>query len=251
MTATLRHSLIALTLLAGTAQAEEIAVKPVTVATGYYKAEDCVPDADPKTMNECICKADIVKAQVTGVISKVATTINNQLSQVPEQLSSESCPGKAVSAPEPNLLINMAYANFETVYKSPSVLSVLVTYATGGAGAAHPIPGSEGYVFNLINGKTMDVASLLTQDQIAEANQFAHDELNKKYGDMMLSEAKLRNDAFLSDAGCENCTLYYTKEGWNMRFSVYAVAPYSAGEPTITIPTTIIPEPEALITRKK
>ena len=76
-------------------------------------------------------------------------------------------------------------------------------------------------------------------------------ELKKKYGDVMLEEARNHTGPYLTDAGCESCSIYYTKDGWAARFTVYSIAPYAVGEPVISIPTTIIPEPETLIARKK
>lgn len=237
-------------LAASSAMAGEVAVTQVPVLSGYVRDENCTPDSDGKTLNECICKADIVKAQVTGLPKSAGTTINNQLSQVPEQLAGESCAGRPTAAPEAGVMINSASATYETVYQSPEALSVLVTYATAAAGAAHPLPGSEGYTFNLTTGKTLDVAAELSPEQLAKVNEYVRAELVKKHGDTMLDDARIRTE-YLTDSGCESCTLYYTKEGWNMRFAVYSVAPYVYGQPNVTIPTTLIPEPEMLMTRKK
>jgi hypothetical protein len=226
-------------------------ITPMLVKSGYFKADDCKPEADPKLLNECICKADIHKAQVKGLPANVAEVINTQLSQVPEQLSSESCAGSQTTAPEASIGVNEVSANAEAVYQSASSLSVLVTYTTFNAGAAHPTNGSEGYTFNLANGKTILPTDLLTADQRAKASAFIQEELLRKYGENLLDETKSRTEPYLTDAGCENCTMYYTKDGWNVRFQLYAVAPYTAGEPTIVIPTNLIPDPETLMARKK
>lgn len=246
-----RASLIVMLLTAQNALAAAVTVTPVQVKNGYFLAEECTPETDDPKLNSCICKAEINKAQVNNLDKNVATTINNQLSQVPEQLANESCAGKTTPVPESSILTNAASANYEVVYQSPKVLSVLVTYSTNNAGAAHPVPGSEGYTFDLTNGKTIEPYTLMTPEQLTKANEFAHQELVKKHGETMFNAGDAPNAPYLSDSGCENCTLYYTKDGWNMRFSVYAVAPYAAGEPTITIPTTVIPDPETLTGKKK
>lgn len=248
----LRRTLIAVLLLgAHSAAALDVTVNSVPVANGYFLAENCTPEPEDPKNNACICKADIVKAQVNNLAKGPMTTINNQLSQVPEQLASESCGGKPTPAPDASILTNNATANYDVVYKSPQALSVLLTYSTSPAGAAHPIPGSEGYTFDIASGKTLDIPSLLTPEQLTKANAFIAEELLKKHGEIVNEDARERTAPYLTDAGCENCTLYYTKDGWNLRFAVYAVAAYAAGEPTITIPTTIIPDPETLIARKK
>lgn len=226
-------------------------VSAVSVSSGYYKAADCIPEADPKLLNECICKADIMKGQISGLPTNVAEVINTQLSQVPEQLASESCPGSQTAAPVGPVGVNEVSAKYEVVYQSPATLTVLVTYSTFGAGAAHPTAGSEGYTFSLASGKTIIPTDMLTVEERAKANEFVQQELTRKYGELLLEEAKARTEPYLSDAGCESCTIYYTAEGWNVRFQLYSVAPYSAGEPTITIPANLIPDPETLMAKKK
>ena len=228
-----------------------VTVGSAPVSTGYFEAPECVPEANPKLQNECICKAQINKAQVTGLAAPIATVVNNQLSQVPEQLASESCSGKPAATPEPDIRVNEVSADYKVIYQTPTILTVLLNYNTFGAGAAHNITGSEGYTFDLATGKTVVPTLVLTPEQLAKANEFVRQELSKKYGEALLEEAKARTEPYLTDAGCENCTLYYSAEGWNIQFQPYAVAPYSAGEPVITLPTTIIPDPETLLATRK
>jgi hypothetical protein len=147
--------------------------------------------------------------------------------------------------------VNAVSAAFEVPYQSPASLTALVTYTTFGAGSAHPVSGTEGYTFDLASGKTVLPTEKLSADQLARANGFVLKELARKYGEALHPEIRARTEPYLSDAGCESCTIYYTKEGWNVRFQVYSVAPYSAGEPTILVPTSLIPEPEQLMARKK
>ena len=249
-----QHRLGLAALLATFAQpafAEGVSVTSVDVSTGYFQADACTPEADPKLINECICKADIHKAKIMGLSPAITAVMDNQLAQVPEQMSSESCAGKPVAAPAKDLQINEVSANYEVVFESPKVMSILLKYSSFGAGAAHPTNGSEGYTFDLSNGKTINPAEKLTADQRLRANHFVQTELVKKYGESLLEETKSRTEPYINEANCENCTLYYTKDGWNLRFQLYAVAPYSAGEPTVVIPTSIIPEPETLLTAGK
>lgn len=253
--------LIGALMLAGNASAQTaeipttttpagVELQAVAVRSGYYQAENCVPETDPKLSNECICKADIQKAQVKGLPPRIATIINNQLAQVPEQLGGESCTGKAVAATEPGGSVNEVTAKYELVYQSPSILSVLVSYSTYGASAVHHIPGSEGYTIDLATGRTINPTEKLKPEQLAKANEFLKQELLKKHGDALFDEAKTQLGTYLTDSGCETCTLYYTAEGWNVRFQVYSVAPYAAGEPTVVIPTHILPDPATLVANR-
>ena len=226
-------------------------VTPVKVSSGYFLAEECTPEANPKTLNECICEGDVTKAQVSGLQPAVALVINNQLSQVPEQLANESCAGKPTAAPTADIQVNKVSAAYSTVYQSPTALSVLITYSNFGAGAAHPTSGSEGYTFDLATGKTINPPELLKPEQLTKANEFVRAELMKKYSAALFDEARDRTEPYITDGNCEDCTMYYVKDGWNVRFQLYAIAPYASGEPEVTIPTSIIPDPETLLKAKK
>lgn len=227
-----------------------VTIESAVVRKGIYQATGCVAEANPQLYNECICAADITKARVVGLAPELAANINTQLAAVPEQLAQESCEGAPASAPPSSISYNKATANYKVAHHTPSVLTVLITYATYGAGAAHPLDGTEGFTFDLATGKTIDPLQFLSPEQLAKANAFAMQELLKKYGDMLFDETKGRTDPYLTEAGCDTCTLFYGKDGWAMRFQLYAIAPYASGEPEITFPADIIPAPETLIAKK-
>lgn len=219
-----------------------IGVAPKLVREGVFEAAACTPTGGA-SFNECLCRASINKAELVGASPSVTSAVNKILAQVPEQLGNESCQGtKAASAPEINM--NSSAASYEVPYHSPQILTVLVTYSTYGAGSAHPLSGTEGYTFNLTKGELVNPLERLNGVQMGKLNQFILAELNKKYGDQLFDEVKTREDPFIVETTCDSCTVYYTKEGWNIRFQLYAIAPYAAGEPTITIPADILPSPE-------
>src|SRR5690606_31478793 len=114
----LLRSIIGITCCAGMAHAEPV-ITPVQVASGYIRATDCVAEADPTILNECICKADIKKAVVAGVSPAAASVMNTQLAQVPEQMATESCAGEATAAPAAHIRVNEVNAQHEVVYQSP------------------------------------------------------------------------------------------------------------------------------------
>jgi hypothetical protein len=228
----------------------EVAVQPALVRDGYFLAPDCTPQADPKSFNECICRANIHKAQVNGIPAEAASAINQQLATVPEQLATESCEGTPTAAPAAGLGMNEANANYEIAYQTPQILTVLITYSTYGAGAAHPISGTEGYTFDLASGALIDPVAHLAPEQLSRLNSAVQQGLLKKYSDSLFDETKARIDPYITKDGCDTCTLFYTKEGWNMRFQLYAIAPYATGEPTIILPADILPAPETLTTKK-
>lgn len=220
-----------------------IAVNAKPVRQGYFQLADC-QSSGGTAFNECQCKADIYKAEITGAAPAIMEAINKQLAMVPEQLANESCQGASIAKLPPEANINESGAGFKVTYQTPSVLTVLVTYMTYGAGSAHPLSGTEGYTFSLTDGKLIDPLAALSPPQFEKLNQFLQSELLKKFGDALFDEIKSRTDPYVSQGSCDSCTLFYTKEGWNIRFQLYSIAPYSAGEPTLTIPNDLLPAPE-------
>lgn len=220
-----------------------VSVTPKLVRQGYFQMQEC-QSSGGAAFNECLCKADIYKPELVGLAPAIADAINKQLAQVPQQLAGESCQGTPIAKPVPDVNMNESGASFSVAYQTPTLLTVLVTYSTYGAGSAHPLSGTEGYTFDLKSGQAIDPAANATPAQLEKLNQFIQAELNKKYGDVLFDEIKTRTDPYVNPGACDSCTLFFTKDGWNIRFQIYAVAPYSAGEPTLTIPNDILPSPE-------
>ncbi len=220
------------------------------VKAGYFLAPDCEPVADPKAFNECICSADIKKPVVAGLLPEVNARVNENLSLLPEKLATESCEGAPTKPPVEGLKVNLASAGYEVAYQTPEVLTVLITYSTYGAGSEHPLEGTEGFTLDLTTGEVVDPIARLKPEQIIKADAFIKQELLKKYP-ALYDEAKARTDPYLTENGCDTCTLFYGKDGWVARFQLAAVAPYMIGEPEVTIPTDIIASPDKLRVMEK
>lgn len=246
-----RHiaAFLAVSLLASPALAEGMTVSGSIVKAGYFQAPDCTPEADPKMFNECMCEANIKKAQVTGLSPEVTTLVNDKLAMLPEKLAAESCEGKSVTPSTEGLKVNLANADYEVAYQTADLLTVLITYSTYGAGADHPLDGTEGFTFDLKNGHALDPIAALKPEEIVKADSFIKKELLKKYPTALYDEAKDRTDPYLTENGCDTCTIFYGKDGWKVRFQLAAIAPYMTGEPEITVPAEIIPSPEQLSLR--
>lgn len=248
----MKRFLLSLMVVVGaTAAHAELTVTSSVVKTGYFGAPDCKPTADPKAFNECICEANIKKAQVAGLSPDVTASVNAQLALLPEKLAVESCEGTPTTAPTGGLKVNLASADYQIAFQTADVLTVLITYSTYGAGAEHPLDGTEGFTFDLKSGRLVDPIALMKPEQIGKADQFIKSELVKKYPAALYDEAKTRTDPYLTENGCDTCTLYYGKDGWMVRFQLTAIAPYLTGEPEVAIPANIIPAPEKLLTAGK
>lgn len=229
------------------AAASPLNVTSTVVKSGYFLAEDCKPTADPKVYNECVCFANIKKPVVAGLAAPIVSAINTELSILPQKLAEESCEGKATAAPKDGLKVNEANADYEVAYQTPTTLTVLTKYSTYGAGADHPLEGTEGFTFDLASGKLVDPLQYLEAPQLKKADSFIKSELVKKYPAALFDEAKTRKEPYLTENGCDTCTLFYGKDGWMVRFQLEAIAPYMTGEPEVALPADIIPAPEALV----
>lgn len=228
-----------------------ITVTSSMVKSGFFLAPDCKPTADPKAFNECVCQASIKKAQIAGLAPEIVTSINNGLSMLPSKLAEESCEGKPTSSPREGLKVNQASADYEIAYQTPTTLTVLITYSTYGAGADHALEGTEGFTFDLASGQLVDPVVLLKPEQLKKADNVIKSELLKKYPAALFDEAKKRSDPYLTENGCDTCTLFYGKDGWMVRFQIESIAPYMTGEPEVALPLDIIPAPETLIALPK
>lgn len=237
-------------LAAGSAVASAgLTINTAMVKAGYYQAPDCEPEADPKIFNECVCEANIKKAQVSGLSPEVQILVNEKLAMLPEKLAAESCEGKPSDPPTAGLKVNTASADYEVAYQTEKLLTVLVTYSTYGAGAEHPLDGTEGFTFDLKTGRSLDPIAALKPEELLKADDFIRSELLKKYPTALFDEAKERKDPYLTENGCDTCTIFYGKDGWKVRFQLAAIAPYMTGEPEITVPASIIPSPDELSLR--
>ena len=247
----LRAAWIALFVMVAGPALAEVTVSSSAVKSGFFLAPDCKPTADPKAFNECVCEANIKKAQISGPAADVTAAINGELSLLPEKLALESCEGTPTSPPGGGLKVNQASADYQVAYQTPTTLTILITYLTYGAGAEHPLDGTEGFTFDLASGKLVDPILYLKPEQLAKADKFIKQELLKKYPAALFDEAKKRTDPYLTENGCDTCTVFYGKDGWMVRFQIESIAPYMTGEPEVALPADIIPAPETLIAKPK
>jgi hypothetical protein len=242
-------SLLAVLMALPAVAAEGVTVTPTLVKSGFYRAEDCVPTMDVKLYDECVCEASIKKAQITGPAAEVMSSINQSLSMLPEKLAAESCEGKPTTPPTAGLKVNTASADYEIAYQTPTTLTALIKYSTYGVGSDHPLDGTEGFTFDLASGQLVDAIAHLKPEEIKKADSFIKSELLKKYPAALYDEVKTRTDPYLTENGCDSCTLFYGKDGWVVRFQLTAIAPYMIGEPEVVLPTDIIAAPEQLLAK--
>ncbi|MFZ4541740.1 MAG: hypothetical protein ACOYNL_08030 [Rickettsiales bacterium] len=227
----------------------EVTVSTVTVRSGFYRAPDCTPTAEPEVYNECVCQANIRKPQVSGLAPDVVTSINSALAQLPEKLAEESCEGTPTGAPVGGLKVNLASSDYEVTYQTPTVLTVLTKYSTYGTGSEHALEGTEGQTFELVHGQVVDPVAGLKPAQLKKIDGVIKQELLKKYPTELFEETKARTEPFLNENGCDSCTIFYGKAGWMVRFQVFSIAPYALGEPEIALPADLLPAPDKLIVK--
>lgn len=246
----IRTSLAIMLTLTALPALAQMGVSSAVVKNGYFLAPDCKPTADPAAFNECVCHATIKKAQIMGLAPEVVANVNAGLALLPEKLAVESCEGKPTAPPAPGIKVNEASADYEIAYQTPTTLTVLITYSTYGAGADHALDGTEGYTFDLTSGTVVEPIAHLKPEQLKKAEGFIKRELLKKYP-TLTEEAKARSEPYLTENGCDLCTMFYGKDGWVVRFQIDSIAPYHVGEPEVVIPLDVIAAPETLMTQTK
>jgi hypothetical protein len=89
---------------------------------------------------------------------------------------------------------------------------------------------------DLKSGKMLTVDDVFGQKNIAAVNQIIYDTLVPKAEGIFIDEINKRKGAFIKDGKCNGCTLVMGKDGINVIFQSYEVAPFAEGNPTVVIP---------------
>lgn len=126
--------------------------------------------------------------------------------------------------------INSLYLEYQVLNTSNNLLSVLLNFSTYGAGAAHPLPFSGVYNFNIRSASPLRLADLFTPgtDYLGRLAE--------------LSEADLRRqDRLEFTEGLQPIEGNYkswniTNDGLRITFDPYQVTSYAMGYQTVTIP---------------
>lgn len=192
----------------------------------------------PKCNNEsgCLCEADIKYPVIGGMKDlQKETQINADILKSAEQIKCEGAPVQAANTGD-NFSITHSY---EVTFKSPEVLGLKFS-ETAYEGGAHGNSTIEGMIIDLDTGNVLSIKDIFGDSNIPAINQIIYDTLIPKAEGVFHDEVEGRKGSFIKDGKCQGCTILVNKEGIQVVFQAYEVAPFADGNPAVTIPAKYI-----------
>lgn len=128
-----------------------------------------------------------------------------------------------------------SYESLDMTISYPYATDKVVTVEVSAylySGGAHGMPGLQSETFLCSTGRPLTADMLPSFDKIRE---YVIAGLMESWE---LSRSELNDVLFVnpSELSYENSDVYIDSKGLNIRYDVYAIAPYSVGFPTVTIP---------------
>ncbi|HEU5047426.1 MAG TPA: DUF3298 and DUF4163 domain-containing protein [Rickettsiales bacterium] len=227
-------SLLCFTLLcaAGAVQAD-VTVNSQVMQKGIFSPPKC------DGTGGCLCESDIIYPSISGMRNAdKQAAINDTIMKSAEQLK---CQGTAVDAKSSADNFSVTH-NYEVTFNSPHFLGLRFT-DWAYEGGAHGNGTVEGMIIDLDSGKVLSPADIFDNKRIADVNRVIYNALAPKADGIFRDEIESRKDAFIKDGKCQGCTLVLDKNGVEVVFQAYEVAPFADGNPTVTIPAKDISYP--------
>lgn len=182
----------------------------------------------------CLCEADIKYPLISGLKDGAAqTSINAGIRKNAEQVKCEGEPSKETSK-ENSFTITYSY---QIPFQSPQIISFLFN-EWAFEGGAHGNGIIDGMIIDLETGKILTVKELFDDKKLGEVNQLIYNTLIPDAQDIFRDGIEKRKTSFIQDGKCNGCIVTLGKDGIHVAFQTYEVAPFSSGNPTVTIPFT-------------
>jgi hypothetical protein len=189
--------------------------------------------------SECLCESDIKYPVIGGMQDEAKQeTLNADIRKSAEQLK---CQGEAVKGESKGNNFSIKH-NYEVTFQSPAILSLKFT-DWAYEGGAHSNSAIEGMIIDLGTAKALSTNELFGDKNSAGVNQVIYDTLAPKAEGIFRDEVENRKGSFIKDGKCNGCTLVMTKDGLNVVFQEYEVAPFADGNPSVLIPAKYIAYP--------
>lgn len=195
------------------------------------------PKCDGTT--ECLCEADIKYPVISGMQDDgKQNIINDAIRKSADQLKCQGEPAQTRGKSD-NFSVRHGY---EVTFQSPAILGFKFT-DWAYEGGAHGNGSVDGLIIDLESGKMLTPDDIFGLKNIVGVNQVIYDALAPKSDGIFRDEIESRKGAFIKDGKCQGCTIVLGKEGVQVIFQSYEVAPFSDGTPTIAIPARYISYP--------
>jgi len=224
---------IAVLLFAHQANAE-VKITEITLQKGAFNVTGC------DDSSQCVCEADIKYPALSGFIDEAKqNNLNNTFKKVAEQAKCQGEPAPDSARNENNFSIQHHY---EITYQSPTLLAFKFSDWSF-EGGAHGNGTLEGSIIDLVTGKPVSFKDLFADKDLPEINESIYKALLPEAEGIFRDEVESRKASFIKDGVCTGCTAILDKNGLNIVFQTYEVAPFSVGNPSITIPAKFINYP--------
>jgi len=224
--------LLAALFIALPAQAA-VTVSEHTLQKGIFSPPKC------DNNDECLCEADIRYPEISGMKDeRRQEEINSGLKSSVEPLK---CQGETarIASKGNNFSITHTY---ELTFQSPEIIGFKfmdLAYE----GGAHGNNAIDGMIIDLGTGKTLAITDIFSEKNIPAINKLVYDTLIPKSEGIFHDEIENRKDSFIKDGKCQGCTIIISKDGIQVIFQAYEVAPFADGNPAVAIPAKYVSYP--------
>ena len=214
-----------------------------TLQDGTFLATDCkeldgkgIEDknkGDP-TFDYCACTGKITVPQVRNMPDPaIMDLINNALM---ESVAGAGCDETQSYKLAEGRMGSRNVTYFDVKLANPHLISFLLWNDTYEAGAAHNSWSLNGLTFDLATGKKLTPGDLIDAEKFPIINQQIREELQQSsFADFAKGQLAQRSADFLTPEGCSGCAFNLTREGVEIVFQLYEVAPYTDGNPKVII----------------
>jgi len=187
----------------------------------------------------CLCESDIKYPAIVGMKdAKKQDALNAAMEKSAEQMKCQGTPVTAKGTGD-NFSVSHSY---EVTFSSPDILGFKFT-DWAYEGGAHGNGSVEGMIIDLESGSILSANDIFGAKNLAAVNKIIYDTLAPKSEGVFRDEIEGRKGNFIKDNQCQGCTLVMTRDGVQVVFEAYEVAPFADGNPSIAIPAQYIAYP--------
>lgn len=248
------------------AQAVSVTLTEKTLQKGVWEDAECRHTELESEMNDpeyhstlkCLCAADIQYVVVSGIPN--ADTINAAIldkarasqNDGVEDTSQPACHGKKVPEPKDTAGHTQYMFSVEKSFENDQLLVLDLLSWSYGEGAAHGNGWSEALIIDKAAGAILAATDILDVSAYKALNQAIFEKLGTMEESFQGAcqrdgtKGSLCEDsapAYFSLSGRNIGSLFAGKEGLFIRFSPYAVGPYSSGDIEVPIPEKFVKHP--------
>lgn len=213
------------------------------VQDGTFIATDCkdldasaieAKNSDNTSFDYCACTANIIVPQFRGMADSGAQqTMNTTLR---DALMGAGCDDTKPYALMQGRTGSRQMSYFDVKLANAKLVSFLLWNDSYEAGAAHNSWNLQGLTFDLSSGKTLVPGDFIDAEKFPIINQQIREELQEaSFADFAKEQLAQRQSDFLTPEGCNGCAFHLTREGMEVVFQLYEVAPYADGNPKVII----------------